>query len=224
ALAGRRAVAEGFHWLWAGGMLAAYLLGYRALRAGGGRAAVVVGFAAGLGLLALLLPPFHSIDVYCYANIGWQQVGHGVNPYVAHVDETPGWERDPMFSPYWVDIPSAYGFLFARVARLVCLLGGGRLGGTVLLFEAVNAVALALTAAVVWWGCRRLRRPAPERALYLILWNPLLLVHALGNGHNDVLMALCTAAGACCALAGGWLALLPALAAAALVKYLAAAL
>jgi hypothetical protein len=54
-----------------------------------------------------------------------------------------------------------------------------------------------------------------------LLWNPLLLIHAVANGHNDVLMAGLSCAGALAAVAGHWWAVVPALAAAGLVKYAA---
>ena len=50
------------------------------------------------------------------------------------------------------------------------------------------------------------RRPLPSPLsllpLYLFLWNPLLLLHFLSDGHNDLLMGLCTAACIFCAVAG----------------------
>src|SRR5438105_1132781 len=64
---------ELFQWLLAAAAVAAWLAGYRALRAlpdGRGRAEVV-GFAAAFCLLALVARPFDSSDVHGYINRGW---------------------------------------------------------------------------------------------------------------------------------------------------------
>jgi hypothetical protein len=223
ALASSRAASEAFRWLLAAGMLAAFLWGYRALRSlpdAAGQRRTVVGFAAAFCLLCLLVPPFHDIDLCCYINIGWQQSHYGLNPYTHTLSEVPGWERDPMFRPYWQFTPSAYGFLFDLLARLVCRAGGGDWALTLFLFRAVNVLAFGLTGWVVWSCCRRLGLPHPERALYLLLWNPLLLLTGVVHGHNDIQMALLSALAVHLALGRGWVLSLPALVAATLVKYL----
>jgi hypothetical protein len=224
ALAASPLASELFRWLLAGGLLAAYLAGYQALRAlpdPAGQCPVIAGFAAGFCGLALLVPPFHDIDLPCYINIGWQQARYGLNPYACTLSETPGWQQDPMFRPYWEYTPSAYGFLFTRLAEVLCRLGGGNWWATAFLFRAINVPAFGLTGWLVWRGCRRLRLPHPERAVYLLLWNPLLLVTGITHAHNDLLMGLLTLAGVYAAVAGGWLAAAVALAAATLVKYAA---
>jgi hypothetical protein len=220
ALASHRTAAELFCWLLAAGLLAAFLTGYRALRATPGRARTVVAFAVAFALLCLLIPPFHDIDLCCYVNIGWQQSHYGLNPYTRTLSEVPGWEHDPMFRPYWQFTPSAYGFLFDLLARFLCGAGAGNYEATLFLFRAVNVIAFALTGAAVWGCCRRLDLPHPERALYLLLWNPLLLMTGLVHGHNDILMAMFTALAVHCALGRGWPLVMPLLAAATLVKYL----
>ena len=222
-LASNRAASEVFRWLLAGGMLAAYLGGYRALRAlpdGAGQRRTIVGFAAAFCLLGLLVPPFHDIDLCCYINIGWQQTHYGLNPYTCVLNDVPGWERDPMFHPYWLFTPSAYGFLFDLLARGICHAGNGDWGLTLFLFRAVNVLFFGLTGWVVWSCSRRLGLAHPERTLYLLLWNPLLLMTSVVHGHNDIQMALLCAVALRLALGRGWLLVLPALVAATLVKYL----
>jgi hypothetical protein len=223
ALASHKAASEVFRWLLATGLLGAFLWGYRALRdppEASGRRRTIVGFAAAFCLLSLLVPPFHDIDLCCYINIGWQQAHYGLNPYTRTLSEVPGWQHDPMFRPYWLFTPSAYGFLFDLLARVVCQIGNGDWGLTLFLFRAFNVLVFALLGWVVWACCRRLRLPHPERVLYLLLWNPLLLMTGLVQGHNDILMALFSALAVYLALGRGWPLAMPALVAATLVKYL----
>lgn len=84
ALSASSLASELFRWFLALGMLAAYLSGYRLLRAlsdVSGQRRTIVGFAAVFVVLALLVEPFHDIDLCCYINIGWQQAHYGLNPY-----------------------------------------------------------------------------------------------------------------------------------------------
>ena len=227
ALAANRVASELFAWLLAGGMLVAYVRGDIALQSCAdlnGKAPVVRGFAAMFGLLSLLIPPFHSVDVSCYINRGWQQVHYGLNPYVHRVLDIPNWQLDPMFRPHWAEARSPYGFLFEELAWLICRLGGGHWTTTLLGFKVASLAVYTLTGWIVWLGCRRMGLPRPERQLYLVLWNPLIIVHSLINAHNDLWMGMLTAVAVYMAVTGTWLWTIPALVAAALIKYASAAL
>ena len=226
-LASNRAVSLPFGCLFAAGSLAAYLGGYRALQALPDDSAsrmLIVTFAAAFGFLALCIPPFHSIDVFSYINVGWQQAHYGLNPYACTLEQTPGWREDPMFQPYWTDVYASYGVLFTRLSEALCRLGNGDPARTLVLFKVVSLAVYSVTGWVGWLGARRLGLAAPERALYLFLWNPLVLIHLVANGHNDLWMALCTLTAGYCALVDAWVGVLPALAAGCAIKYVSGAL
>ncbi|HLL76939.1 MAG TPA: glycosyltransferase 87 family protein [Pyrinomonadaceae bacterium] len=182
-------------------------------------ARTVVVFAALFCLLAFLTVPFHSTDVFGYINRGWQQVHYGLNPYVARLADTPGWREDPMLREHWVYNPNPYGFLFTLLARALCHLGGGNWWLTLTLFKLVNVAAYAATAWLVWSGARLLGHDRPALALYAFLWNPLILMHHIANGHNDVLVGLLVALSFYLALRGAHVWIIPALVAATLLKY-----
>lgn len=130
-----------------------------------------------------------------------------------------------MITDHWVNNPSPYGFLYLLMAKALCLLGGGNKALTLFYFKASNLVIHLLIGGLVWLGARRCQRDNPdfhpERSLYLYLWNPLLLLHSVANGHNDLWMGLFLLLSAYVALLGGgaWVWMLPALAAATLIKY-----
>ncbi len=182
-----------------------------------------------LALLALTIPPFHSTDLFGYINRGWQQWHYGLNPYVHTVDHIPHWEQDPMITDHWVNNPSPYGFLYLLLAKALCALGAGHKALTVFVFKAFNVLIVGLTGLLMVAGVNRLNRgqgktPPPaaltgSQALYLYLWNPLVLIHAISNGHNDSVMGFFVTLAAFLAIAGHWLWILPALMAATLIKY-----
>jgi alpha-1,6-mannosyltransferase len=204
------------------GSLTAYYFGFKAVRSSPDIPRLrrtIVAFAAVFCLAAICIPPFFSTDVYCYGNIGWQQARYGCNPYVFSPSEVPGWKSDPLFFASWEDSPCAYGFLFSELSCAIAWVADGSRVLATVLFKLAGAGVFAGTAWLVWRGCKRLGRTDGECTLYLFLWNPLLLLHFVGDAHNDLLMGLCTAAGVLCALAGGWFAAMPLLLGGTLVKY-----
>jgi hypothetical protein len=229
-----RTAREVFAWLCVLPLLLLFRKGYGLLGGGVGTSVEGVGsarsarrvvlFAALFCLLAFLTVPFHSTDVFGYINRGWQQSHYGLNPYVYRLADTPGWRQDAMLSEHWIYNPNPYGFLFSLLARLLCRLGGGNLWLTLSLFKGVNVAAYALSAWLVWKAAARLGEAARVRSLYLVLWNPLVLMHHLANGHNDILIGCLVALSLYLAAAGALLWIVPVLVAATLLKYAPAVL
>lgn len=187
---------------------------------GGSRAArTVVLFASVFCLFAFLTFPFHSTDVFGYINRGWQQTHYGLNPYVYRLADTPGWQQDPMMREHWLYNPNPYGFVFSLLARLICRIGGGNFWLTLALFKLVNVAAYALSAWLVWKTTARFGRTVQLRSLYLILWNPLVLMHHVANGHNDILIGCLVALAIYLVATGALFWLVPLLVAATLLKY-----
>ena len=212
---------EVFIWLAVLPLLYLFRRGYRLVRdAGAGlKTSQVVWFAALFCVTCAAVYPFHSTDVFGYINRGWQQVHYHMNPYVYTVAEVPGWRDDPMIWDHWIYNPNPYGFLFTLLARGLTLLGGGNWALTLGLFKLTNAAAYALTGWLVWAGARHLGHERPMLALYSFLWNPLVLLHHIANGHNDILIGCALALAAYLVVTGRDVWVLPALAAAVMLKY-----
>ncbi len=207
-------------------LIACYWQGFRLIqrRPKGFYLYALLGFAALFSVMALYTVPFHSTDLYGYINRGWQQVAYGMNPYAYVIDDIPHWNQDPMLTNHWVNNPCPYGFLFAGLAYILCLLGGGEWVLTLFLFKGLNVFAHWATAWLLWTGARKLNAPRPDLILFLYLWNPLIVMHQLVNGHNDILMGTLATLGIYLALIGAWIWVLPVLIASALVKYASAVL
>jgi hypothetical protein len=212
---------EVVHWL-AGGFLAWRFwrgLGHAERYSG----KTILGWGAFLALLAVLVPPFHSTDIYGYINRGWQQLQYHTNPYVTAIDQIPQWGYDPMLTDHWVTNPCPYGFGFALWAQALCwlssLLAPGQLWATMMIFKSTNAIALWLSAALLAWGLKPLNGFKPSQAAYTVLWNPILLLHHVTNGHNDILLGLGVVVAGVSWLRGWTMAVLPALTTAFFIKY-----
>ncbi len=140
--------------------------------------------AAALWSLPLLLaPPLFSRDMYAYAAQG-QQIRMGADPYRLGPVTTPG-PLSESVSSQWAGSASPYGPLFLVLARGVVALVGQHPQPAVLLLRLVAVAGLLLVA----WSMLRLAPNAPGPALWLGLSNPLVLLHGVGGGHNETLMA-----------------------------------
>jgi hypothetical protein len=137
---------------------------------------------------AVAWPPSFSCDVYAYVGYGRMKVLHGLNPYattqqwlIDHHDATGPFLR-------W-NIASPYGPLWTTLSvALVWVLRGASLFAQVLAFKLVGAGALL---AAAWGGARVADRLSPGRGELTRLAigvNPLFLMEAAGNAHNDFVM------------------------------------
>ncbi len=159
--------------------------------------------AALWGLPLLLAPPLFSRDLYAYAAQG-QQIRLGADPYVLGPVTTPGPLSASVASQY-AGSASPYGPLFLVLARGVVALVGPHPEAAALLLRLIAVAGLLLVA----WSLLRLAPDAPGPALWLGLTNPLVLLHGVGGGHNETLMAglvlagLTTRRGTTSARAGG---------------------
>lgn len=204
-------------------LLFGYWRGYCALkrREGDSMPWAVVVYPILFCIFTALTVPFQSTDLFGYVNRGWQQAHYGLNPYATVIDDIPNWGLDTMIKDHWVNNPCPYGFLFARIAQILCTLGGGDWFRTFLLFKGLNVAVHGLTACLVWLAARKLNFPKPGIAVFLYAWNPLILMHHIANGHNDILMGGFSALGLYLAVIGAPLWVIPALVCATFIKYAA---
>lgn len=172
-------------------------------------------------LILLAVVPFHSSDMYGYLNRGFQQSLYHTNPYLTPVVKIPGWESEPMFHPHWIYNPCPYGFFFAQLTAGITTLCGRHFVAAFLVFKALNVLLLlGITWLILQLG-QILGLKRPWLAAYCLGANPLVLLHAVGNGHNDILMAflLMVACYQLCSPKGArWMAI-PLLLLSVLVKY-----
>jgi hypothetical protein len=199
-----------------------YWLGYRQVRDAGPdpvTTRIVIAAAVAFAVACVLTAPFDSLDLFVYVNRGWLQYGYGLNPYSHTIDEVRRWTNDPMFTGLWVSNPSPHGFLFAQLEWLACKICGGNLARLFVFFKVINLAAGALTAVLIFSTAKALGIRRPDLALFLYLWNPLLLLQEVANGHNDILMAMFVVLALALTVADLWALAVLALTAAFLIKY-----
>jgi alpha-1,6-mannosyltransferase len=160
--------------------------------------ALLLAGVAVLHLLALLVPPVASKDVYAYAFYGKVQSAYGANPYLSFPDQHPTDPWHPFWS--WRLFGPVYGPPFLLLLRLLAAAAGPSLLTWVVL---AKLVLVAAELAAVWLLVLALR-PArgrgpegledPRWPLLLIGWNPMVLQAVAMSAHVDALLLLGLAA------------------------------
>src|ERR671934_630262 len=157
--------------------------------------------SAGVGVLIVMLtlaPPLFSTDIFNYVAYARMGTLYHVNPYLHGAVSIAGDPSVPFTGPKWLRTPTAYGPLFTLISYALVPLG---VAGAMWAIKVLTGLAALGCAGLVWMCARRLGlRPVPAMLFFAL--NPLLLVYAVGGGHNDVLMALPLMAGALLILDG----------------------
>jgi len=140
--------------------------------------------------------PLASSDLYSYAAQA-QLARHGLDPYTTTPADLPAVDLGKFLDNVawkWVDTPSPYGPLWVAVSKWVAALTGNHALISVLLLRLLPFAAIVLTARLLPVLAARYGRRA-DLALWLAIGNPLILVHAVGGGHNDAVMVALIVAG-----------------------------
>jgi len=173
---------------------------------------LVLGVSGALLVLAVVVPPTESGDVWSYAMYGRMVATYHDSPYrhtPAEFRTDPIGRRVPAF---WLQSRSVYGPVFTAVSAAGMAGAGHSSLLARLFFQGLAASAVALSLVLV---DRRCRDPV---ALAVIGVNPIVVISVVNGGHNDALVGLAVLGGVLlvCARRPAWAG--AALAAAALVK------
>ncbi len=187
----------------------------------GGRAALPLLGLVPLGLLLVLAPgyPLLSGDLFKYVFDGRILAQYHQNPFLHVPAEFP---EDRFYDlVYWKAVVNAHGPLWRLAEASSASVGGESCRDAVLAMKVWPGLAYLVTTGVLFAMLRAWR---PERAVWgtmVYAWNPLVVLEALQNGHNDVVAALPALGAVWLAQRGrlGWA--FPLLTVAALVKPLA---
>lgn len=151
-----------------------------------------------LHLLALVSPPYLSIDSLYYIAIG-KVLRQGGSVYQA-LNQTlaPDDSLLQLLPPAWQFGTSPYPKLFNQWTHLVAWLGPNGLRGQLLIYQLCGFALVAASAFFVGRAVKRLSHCllSPAQATALVLLCPLGIVEATQNAHNDAFLMLFVALGA----------------------------
>lgn len=187
--------------MYAGVVLMAYAwvrLGRRVLAHQVGARGVLTVAAVWLAPM-FLGPPLFTRDVFSYLAQGALPLA-GFDPYGVGPEAMPGVFTQNVHY-FWQDTPAPYGPLFILLAKGVAAVVGQNIIAGVLLMRLTLAIGLVLLVAALPALTRRLGGSVPV-ALWVAVANPLMVIHMVGGGHNDLLVMGLLATGSLVALRG----------------------
>ncbi len=137
-------------------------------------------------LTLLPLPLYFSEDLIGYAQRGRVLSRYGANPYLHTIWEfSDGWAQ---YYTYWKGQPSPYGPAALLLFVGATWLAGERLWVAVGLLKLVMAGCYLISGWMVYRVVQRTTPQAAREALFFFLWNPLILLELVGQGHADAVM------------------------------------
>lgn len=169
---------------------------------------VIAGRVSGRGVLTIALvwiaptlvsPPLFTRDVFSYLAQGGLPLA-GFDPYAVGPEAMPGIFTDNVHY-FWQDTPAPYGPLFILIAKSVAWL----VGENIILGVILMRLALLPGFFLLVWALPELTRRLGGRvpvAMWVAVANPVMVIHMIGGGHNDLLVVGMLAAGSLIALRG----------------------
>ena len=145
---------------------------------------LVVGVTAALLVLAVVVPPRQSGDVWSYAMYGRMVTEYQASPYRHTPLEFRGDPIGRRVPRFWEDSRSVYGPAFTAVSVAGMAVAGRSATLARLFFQGLAALAVALALLVVD------RRSHDPVALAVLGVNPVTVVSVVNGGHNDALVGL----------------------------------
>lgn len=171
-------------------LVAAYVVLLSEARRGRVRAvAVAVAIAASL-TAAALGPLVLSRDAHSYLAYGRILAVHHANPYERPPADFPGDPFTRVVSREWLDTRSVYGPLFTLISGGIAGAWAESPAAAILALKVLAALAMAGATVLAAVACRAIRPTRSTFAAAAIGLNPVLVVHTVGGGHNDALVAL----------------------------------
>lgn len=145
-------------------------------------ARVLIGFVLAAEMVLLLGPPLQLTDLFNY--LAYARLGtlHGLNPYTHVINAELG---DPTFAlSSWHNWRSPYGTLFTALTYPVALLP------LPVAYWIMKVATVVMSLAFLWLvaRCARLLNRDPRLPVLLVAANPIFLVYAVGEFHNDFFM------------------------------------
>ena len=138
-----------------------------------------------VSIIAGIILPNNSTDVYYYAAVGRMDSKYGINMYEENFNEhqkdypddeviqaSPGIEHKFIYGPLWATICKTIGRIDTNSAL-----------GTLYLFKMINIIVHLLNCYLIW-------KITKNKKLVLYGLNPLMIFEGIINVHNDIFLIL----------------------------------
>jgi hypothetical protein len=150
----------------------------------------VLGLGVLCGFLLIGLYPISALDVVLYVVRARLWALYDASPMLALPAHYP---QDPYirFVGEYLREPSPYGPLWELIAQIPIRLGILEIAGGVVAMKLISLISYVAMAVLIGWYSRQdspRERVSGLTAMTFFALNPLVLMQAIGNGHNDMVM------------------------------------
>lgn len=176
----------------------------------------VLAFGLVFGFTLIWLYPITANDLFRYVVRGRVWAVHDASPLISPPSEFPD---DPYldFAGEFEDLASGYGPLWELLVQVPLRLGATDMVPAVVGLKLIILLCYLGCAILIGWVVRP-EKSSSLAALTFFAWNPLIMMQALGNGHNDMVFLALLVLGIVCWQRGLWWAAAFALTLSALAK------
>lgn len=150
----------------------------------------ILGIGVASGALMLGLYPITALDVAVYVVNARNWVLYGGNPLIVPPETFP---NDPYIhlAGEYVDKTSPYGPVWELIGRIPVQFGITEIAAGIVAMKVISLLAVVGMAVLIGWYARQQSekfKVGSVTALAFFVLNPLVLLEAVANGHNDMLM------------------------------------
>ncbi|MBV9039740.1 MAG: hypothetical protein JOZ68_01970 [Acidimicrobiia bacterium] len=150
---------------------------------------LVAGCSVALLVLAVVVPPTESGDVWAYSWYGRVVAHYHASPYTTPASHHPSDRWAQHVDRIYKDTKSVYGPVFTAVSGAGMVLFGFSFLAARVFFQLLAAACVLAVLVLVW---RRTRSPA---AVAVIGLNPLVVISVVNGAHNDAWVGLAVLVG-----------------------------
>ncbi len=165
-------------------LIVLFFIGYRLVKTGKINQTQIIIWSFVFSVIMTLSIPSHSSDLFGYIARGAQQSVYHQNPYLHTVSEINNYKQNPLFFNFmWPKQPTTYGTVFIFITKTIVSLSNNDLLMAFLNFKLLNLIIYLFLVL-------HLIKHFNTEDIYLIAWNPLLLIQGLWNCHNDLISGM----------------------------------
>jgi hypothetical protein len=146
----------------------------------------ILGIGIISGIILLFLYPITALDVALYVVFARNWVLYGGNPFTTPPET---FISDPYIhlTGEYVTKTSSYGPIWEIVASIPIRLGITEIASAIIATKIISLSAYLFMAWLIGWKWRQ-KNVSQVTTLSFFALNPLVMLEAIGNGHNDMLM------------------------------------
>ena len=158
-----------------------FYCGYKSIELNKATQGEIIKWSIIFSVLMAFSIPSNSSDLFAYVARGAQQSIYHQNPYLETISSINGYKDNPLFFNFmWPRTVGTYGPIFNYVSKAIVYLNNNNFVLSLINFKLLNLTIFFLLILFTL-------KMNNTKNLFLIAWNPLIMIQGLWNCHNDLI-------------------------------------